>query len=140
MPAPENLNPLTPGETLTTPPASDPNAATDGQAPLQTTTTETPPAAPVFKTLHKGGGKHVVVDAAGAVVGDFKGTKAEAEAEAARLAAGGVPLTAPAAAQAPATPPAAAAAAAAGAIDPTQLKQPVLTADGWLCPERKQEG
>lgn len=138
MPAPENLNPLTPGETLTTPPASDTNAAGDGQA-LQTLATETPPAAPLFKTLHKGGGKHVVVDAAGAVVGDFKGTKAEAEAEAARLAAGGVPLTAPAAAQTIATPPAAAA-AAAGAIDPTQLKQPVLTADGWLCPERKQEG
>ncbi|WP_137971993.1 hypothetical protein [Pseudomonas sp. F(2018)] len=138
MPAPDTLTPQTPGETATTPAAADPSATTNGQAPQQsTTTTETPPAAPVFKTLHKGGGKHVVVDAAGAVVGDFKGTKAEAEAEALRLAAGGEPLKAAQVEQAPATP---AAAAKPDAIDPTTLKQPVLTPDGWLCPAPKQEG
>ena len=137
MPAPENLNPQTPGETTAAPAANETSAASDGQALQQTTTTETQPAAPVFKPLHKGGGKYVVVDAAGQAVGDFKGSKEEAEAEAARLAAGGEPLNLAPTEQTTAAP---AQVEKTEAIDPTKLKQPVLTPEGWLCPELKQEG
>lgn len=49
--------------------------------------TATPAAA--FKAKHKGGGKWIVVDAAGNQVGAFSGNQEEANAEAARLSAGG---------------------------------------------------
>ncbi|WP_430317151.1 hypothetical protein [Pseudomonas sp. p1(2021b)] len=51
--------------------------------------TATPAAA--FKAKHKGGGKWIVVDAAGNQVGAFSGNQEEANAEAARLIAGGEP-------------------------------------------------
>lgn len=138
MPAPENLTTQTPGEASAAPAITETSAASDGQAPQQsTTTTEAPPAAPVFKPLHKGGGKYVVVDATGQAVGDFKGTKEEAEAEALRLAAGGEPLKLAPVEQTTAAP---AQVEKTEAIDPTKLKQPVLTPEGWLCPELKQEG
>ncbi|WP_438307253.1 hypothetical protein ACIZ1P_14305 [Pseudomonas guariconensis] len=44
-----------------------------------------------FKAKHKGGGKWIVVDAAGNQVGLFSGNQEEASAEAARLIAGGEP-------------------------------------------------
>ncbi|MFV3326715.1 hypothetical protein ACNFG0_09615 [Pseudomonas sp. NY15372] len=52
-------------------------------------TTATPAAA--FKAKHKGGGKWIVVDAAGNQVGAFSGNQEEANAEAVRLSAGGEP-------------------------------------------------
>lgn len=131
MPAPENLSLQTPG--------AAPAAPEQTAAPAPTSTTQ-PPADPVFTPLHKGSGRYVVVDSTGEAVGAFKGTKAEAEAEAARLSAGGEPMQPPAApvhelaeAEAEAAP-----AAAAAAIDPTTLKQAVLTPEGWVCPAPKE--
>ncbi|GLO24248.1 hypothetical protein [Pseudomonas putida] len=50
-----------------------------------------------FAPKHNGGGRWVVVDAAGEKVGDFIGaSKEEAQAEADRLIAGGEPLVKPA--------------------------------------------
>lgn len=122
MPAPENLNIQQPGE-----------------APAQQAadTPETQ-AAPTFKAAHKGAGRYVVLDATGNQVGDFIGTKEEAEAEALRLAGGGEPfiksddtdeIDAPAQQMATST-------AATETIDPRKLAKPVLTADGWLVPEQ----
>jgi len=45
----------------------------------------------IFKAKHKGGGKWIVVDAAGNQIGAFSGNQEEANAEAARLSAGGEP-------------------------------------------------
>lgn len=53
-----------------------------------------------FVAARTGGGKFLVKDDQGRVVGDFTGSKAEAEAEAARLNAGG-DLNAPPASDAP---------------------------------------
>lgn len=127
MPAPEDLTVQTPGEALT--PAANDAAATT------TDTTDDPakPAAPAFTVKHNGGGRYIVIDAQGDKVGDFTGDKPSAEAEAERLIAGGEPYTA---VTAPAKP---AAEAKPTAVDPTTLKQPVMTANGWLCPEQKQE-
>ena len=44
---------------------------------------------PAFSAKHNGGGRYIIVDAGGDKVGDFTGNKDEAEAEAARLLAGG---------------------------------------------------
>lgn len=130
MPAPENLSTQTPGAA---PAAPDTSATTN-----PTTTTDTA-SEPAFKPLHKGGGKYVVVGVDGEPVGEFKGTKAEAEAEAARLIAGGEPLVAPAAPAHELADSAPAAQAKTDAIDPTTLKQPVLTSEGWVCPAPKRE-
>jgi hypothetical protein len=130
MPAPEDLTVQTPGEALT--PAANDAAATT------TTDTADDPAKPAFTVKHNGGGRYIVLDAKGDKVGDFTGDKTSAEAEAERLIAGGEPYTA---VTAPAKPAAEAkpTAKASGAVDPTTLKQPVMTADGWLCPEPKLE-
>lgn len=42
-----------------------------------------------FSVKHNGGGRFIIIDATGDKVGDFTGNKEEAEAEAARLLAGG---------------------------------------------------
>lgn len=130
MPAPETLSTQTPGAAP---------AAPDTSATTNTTTTTDTASEPAFKPLHKGGGKYVVVSVDGEPVGEFKGTKAEAEAEAARLIAGGEPLVAPAAPAHELADSAPAAQAKTDAIDPTTLKQPVLTSEGWVCPAPKLE-
>ena len=50
-----------------------------------------------FSAKHNGGGRFIIIDASGDKVGDFTGSKEEAEAEAARLLAGGqiTPATGP---------------------------------------------
>lgn len=47
-----------------------------------------------FVPKHNGGGRYIVVDASGNKVGEFSGTKEEAQAEASRLLAGGEPAAA----------------------------------------------
>lgn len=42
-----------------------------------------------FSAKHNGGGRFIIIDASGEKVGEFTGSKEEAEAEAARLLAGG---------------------------------------------------
>lgn len=136
MPAPENLNIQQPGEPAK---ASTETGDTSGQQTQQATTTTQAPAAPAYKAIHKGGGKHIIVDADGNQVGDFRGDKAEAAAEIARLLTGGEPLTKPA-------PPAndqgaePSAKASTASVDPFKIKQPVLTEEGWVCPAPKVEG
>lgn len=117
MPAPENLNTQTPG----------------AQAPSATEAEQQ--AAPQYKAVHKGGGQHVVIGPNGEPAGDFKGTKDEALAEAARLNAGGLPLVAPTKENAPAAAPVEGA-QAPSTVDPKTITRPVLTADGWVCPEK----
>lgn len=129
MPAPEDLTVQTPGEPLApAAPAAD------------TATTEEQP--PLYKGKHSAGGRYWIVtnDAAETRVGTFVGNKETIDAEVARVNAGGEIFNEePTKATKPAAKTAAAAPAAkpAQAIDPTTLKQPVLTADGWLCPEPK---
>lgn len=50
-----------------------------------------------FSAKHNGGGRFIIIDASGEKVGEFTGSKDEAEAEAARLLAGGqiAPATGP---------------------------------------------
>ena len=136
MPAPENLNIQQPGEPAKT---STETGDTSGQQTQQATTTTETPAAPAYKAVHKGGGKHIIVDADGNQVGDFRGDKNEAAAEIARLLAGGEPLTKPAppANELDDEPPAKASTAS---VDPFKIKQPVLTEEGWVCPAPKVEG
>lgn len=117
MPAPENLTTQTPG------------------APAQTSTTDAQQTAPQYKAVHKGGGQHVVIGPAGEPAGDFKGTKDEATAEAARLNAGGLPLVTPRKDDAPPADPVEGAPAQAS-VNPKTITRPVLTADGWVCPEK----
>lgn len=140
MPAPEDLTVQTPGEPL----------ATAAPAADTATTEEQPPqlGAPAFSAKHNGSGRwkiwYAPTEAQADWFSDFvvsgEGAKALAEAEAERLNAGGEPYVA---ATGQATKPAAKAATAAPAakpaqaLDPATLKQPVLTADGWLCPEPK---
>jgi len=144
MPAPEDLTVHTPGETLATAaPAADTTATEE-----QPSTTAPQLGAPAFSAKHNGSGRwkiwYAPTEAQADWFSDFvvsgAGAKALAEAEAERLNAGGEPYVA---ATGQATKPAAKAATAAPAakqaqtLDPATLKQPVLTADGWLCPEPK---
>lgn len=50
---------------------------------------KTNPDAPEFAAKHNGGGRYVIIGKSGDRVGEFTGTKDEAEVEAARLNAGG---------------------------------------------------
>lgn len=88
-------------------------------------------AAPHYTAKHKGGGKWIVTDVHGAQVGDFSGDKDEAAAEVARLLAGGLPL-------ASYEPDLETPVQAKAAIDPHELKAPVLTEEGWVCPAPKE--
>lgn len=128
MPAPENLTPQVPGDTT----GATPNAGA--------ITTN-----PRFQILHKGGGRYVVTDAQGNQVGEFIGTKAQAEAEVERLLAGGDPFVKsgnPISTTTPASPlldtgnstdpepkP-------AEKVNPAKIAVPVLTDEGWVCPEK----
>ncbi|WP_431482246.1 hypothetical protein [Pseudomonas solani] len=111
MPAPENLDTQTPGESV-----------------AQET-------APQYTAKHKGAGKWVVIDVHGAQVGAFTGTKDEAAVEVARLLSGGLPMVA----DEPVTEEPKQVAKSVQAIDPKTLKAPVLTDEGWVCPA-PQEG
>lgn len=140
MPAPEELTVQTPGEPLATAaPAAD-TTATDAQSDGAAF----PLGAPAFSAKHNGSGRwkiwYAPTEAQADWFGDFvvfgKGAKALAEAEAERLNAGGEPYVAVAGSVQPATT-AAPAAKPGKSIDPATLKQPVLTEQGWLCPEPK---
>ena len=66
-------------------------------APADSATSGQSNTAAAYTPKHNGGGRWVVVDAAGEKVGDFVGSsKEEAQAEADRLIAGGEPLVKPA--------------------------------------------
>jgi hypothetical protein len=96
------------------------------------------PQPPLYVAKHIAGGRwHVVTnDAEAERVGDFVGDKVSIVAEVDRLNAGGDPLKLDpernddrtALAQPKAQQ-------ATQAIDAATLKQPVMTPDGWLCPE-----
>jgi len=133
MPAPEDLKTQSPGEPLgTMTPLAAAVAGTTGAG-------EPPkddPAPPLYVAKHIAGGRwHVVTnDAEAKRVGDFVGDKVSIVAEVERMNAGGEPLKLDperledrAALAQPKQ--------AAQSIDAANLKQPVLTPDGWLCPE-----
>ena len=134
MPAPD-LTPQTPGEPL---------ANTAALASAISDAAASAPAVPDFTAKHNGGGRWIVIDANApqvdgkdVKVGDFTGSKEEALAEVGRLFDGGEPLVLDPQRlneQAPA------AQATTGNIDATTLKQAVMTADGWLCPEPVAKG
>lgn len=132
MPAPEDLKTQSPGDPLATmtPLASAVTDAAVGGTPDVNTAQAQPP---LFVSKHIAGGRwHAVTNDAEALrVGDFVGDKVSIIAEVDRLNAGGEPFVAveEAATQAQAKPEATA------DIDPVKLKQPVMTPDGWLCPE-----
>jgi hypothetical protein len=123
MPAPD-FTPQTPGEPLVT------------ISPLQA-------QPPLYVAKHSAGGRwHVVTnDAQATRVGDFVGDKVSIIAEVERMNAGGEPLVIDAerksdiealSNRAPA--------ASTNAVDPTTLKQAVMTSEGWLCPEPPVKG
>lgn len=135
MPAPENLSTNTPGEPLgtITPLASAVSSSTGAGD-----TNATQAQAPEFTAKHNGGGRWKIwkteADGGADWFSDFVGAKEAAIAEAQRLTDGGEPLKLDPerkedrATQAQARP-------LATEIDPTKIKQAVMTPDGWLCPE-----
>ncbi|MBY8934224.1 hypothetical protein [Pseudomonas fluorescens] len=135
MPAPEDLIAKTPGEPLgtITPLAS---AITDASGGTTNTNEQSTAQAqaPVFTPKHRSGGVFYVIDGAGNKIGDFTGTKEEAVVEAQRLTEGGEPLVLDPERNEDRAALAKAAESTA-TINAATLKQPVLTADGWLCPE-----
>lgn len=146
MPAPEELNVQTPGE--------QPAATTESEITEPATDQANPDGSefalggPAFSAKHNGGGRWKIwyaptegnADWLGDFVATGKGAKELAEAEAERLNAGGEPHVAAAAPAKQATAaPAATKAPTARRLDPSQLKAPVMTPDGWLCPEPKPE-
>lgn len=136
MPAPE-LTTQTPGEPLT--PASAPaSTSSSPQAPADSQGQD----APVYIAKHNGGGRwkiwHTPAQGDADWFSDFvaigDGAKEKAEAEAQRLLAGGEPLTLDPerlADKAALAKPV----VSTSTTDATTLKQPVMTAEGWLCPE-----
>lgn len=143
-PAPE-LTPQTPGDPLATmsPIASAVTGAAGGNPDANESATAQAQA-PLYVGKHNGGGRFIVIDANApkvdgkdVKVGDFTGTKEEAEVEAQRLNDGGEPLVIDAERNADREALATPKPAATGAVDPTTLKQAVMTPDGWLCPEPK---
>lgn len=122
MPAPETLTTQTPGDT----------------APVVAPPPPDSPASPEFIAKHNGAGRWKVwkteADGGADWFSDFVGTKDAAIAEAQRLTDGGEPLVLDPerhqdrAALAQAKP-------SGKAVNATALKQPVMTPDGWLCPE-----
>lgn len=141
MPAPDDLTVKTPGEPLgsITPLASAVTNATGGTPDADESKTAQAQA-PVFTAKHIAGGRWHVVDAKGDRVGEFIGDKVTVQTELQRLIDGGEPLKldperlADKAALSEAKP------AAASGVDASTLKQPVMTPDGWLCPEPPAKG
>jgi len=125
MPAPE-FTVQTPG---------DPNANTTTTTSSTDTATDTA-APPLYVAKHKGAGKWIAVtnDEKAEQVGDFVGDKATVIPEVDRLNAGGDPLVLDPQRLNESKP---AAATTTTSIDASTLKQPVMTPDGWLCPEPK---
>ena len=114
MPAPE-FTPQTPGDTTAN------------------TSTAPEPQPPLYVAKHKGAGKWIAVtnDDKAEQVGDFVGTKETIGDEVLRLINGGEPLVLDPqrvneSKPAPKSKP--------SSVDPTTIKQPVLTDEGWLCP------
>lgn len=136
MSGPDNLQVQTPGEPLGTmsPLASAVNSAAGAGNTTASETNTAQAQAPVYVAKHIAGGRWHIIDADAQRVGDFIGDKAAAQVELARLLEGGEPLKLDPerkedrAAQAQAKP-------TATDVDPTTLKQAVMTPDGWLCPE-----
>lgn len=131
MPAPEDLKTQSPGDPLAT---MTPLAGTTGAGDPPKDDT----APPLYVAKHIAGGRWCVVtnDAEALRVGDFVGDKVSILAEVERLNAGGEPFVEveEPAAQAQAKPQ------STSDIDPVTLKQPVMTPDGWLCPEPPVKG
>jgi hypothetical protein len=134
MPAPD-LTPQTPGEPLATiTPLAPSDIDAGAQAPAQ-----------LYSAKHNGGGRWKIWCAPAEgdadwfsdfmVAGD--GAKDQAEAEAQRLNAGGEPLVIDAQRDGDREALSKPKPAASNAVDPTTLKQAVMTPDGWLCPEPK---
>lgn len=132
MPAPE-LTTQTPGEPLATITPVTPSTDT-------TETTPQPPAPPLYVAKHKGAGRWIAVtnDNASTQVGDFVGDKESIVTEVERLNAGGEPLVLdPQRLNEPAPK---AKVDTTETIDATTIKQPVMTTEGWLCPETPVKG
>ncbi len=137
---PPAFNVQTPGEPVTS--ATGGAGSQDNTTGDNSTATQpNEPKAPAYEPKHNGGVRWVVIDTNAELVegkavkvGAFVGDKDEAIAEAARLNAGGLPMEAPTTNEPKVTEPAARP-ASAGAVDPTTLKQAVMTSEGWLCPE-----
>ncbi|TWC18128.1 hypothetical protein FBY06_11553 [Pseudomonas sp. SJZ085] len=145
MPAPD-LTTQTPGEPLATmSPIAFAVTGAAGATPDAGETTTIQAQAPQYSAKHNGGGRWKVwctpVEGDADWFSDFMavgdGAKEKAEAEAQRLNDGGEPLVIDAERNADREALAAARPAAAGVVDPTTLKQAVMTPDGWLCPEPK---
>lgn len=143
MPAPEDLTVKTPGEPLgsITPLASAVTKAT-GSTPDADESKTAQAQPPLYVAKHIAGGRwHVVTnDDEAKRVGEFIGDKVTVQTELQRLIDGGEPLKldperlADKAALSEAKP------AAASDVDAATLKQPVMTPDGWLCPEPPAKG
>ncbi|MQU28713.1 hypothetical protein GHO29_19760 [Pseudomonas helleri] len=129
MPAQEFKTQI-PGEPLaTTTPATSTGA-----------TTQTP-VVPTYTAKHNGGGRWKVwlTPAEGHAdwFSDFVGvSREEAEAEVIRLTEGGAPLVLDPLRMLDSKPTS----QATSTVDATTLKQPVLTGEGWLCPEPVVKG
>jgi hypothetical protein len=131
MPAPDDLKTQSPGDPLA---SADTGAAGGNPNASESSTAQAQP--PLYVAKHIAGGRwHVVTnDAEAKRVGDFVGDKVSVLVELDRLIAGGEPLkldperNGDRAAQAQAKP-------STTNVDPTTLKQAVMTPDGWLCPE-----
>lgn len=142
MPAPEDLKAQSPGDPLATmtPLASSISNATGGNPDANEISTAAAQA-PVYQVKHNGGKRWLFLDAEGKELEGhtFTGTKAEAIVEAKRLTDGGeIPTIDPdeedqdAVARAPVRK-------SVTDVDPTTIKQAVMTSEGWLCPEPPAE-
>ncbi|SEB73059.1 hypothetical protein SAMN05216178_2037 [Pseudomonas saponiphila] len=115
-------------------------SAADGSASQQPPAAPAPAAVP-YAAKHNGGGRWIVItnDDKATRIGDFVGDRDSIVPEVERMNAGGEPFVAPAptvTSQAQA-PQALQRQQPGEAIDPTTIKQAVMTSEGWLCPEPK---
>ncbi|PTS84005.1 hypothetical protein DBR00_11535 [Pseudomonas sp. HMWF032] len=140
MPAPEDLAVQTPGENLTPAVTETPTKPANEQLeePAKPADAAFNLGGPAFTAKHNGAGRWKIwfapTEGKADWFSDFVGDKPTALVEAERLNAGGEPYVAATAPTKPAEE-AKPTAKASGAVDPTTLKQPVMTAEGWLCPE-----
>lgn len=143
MPAPEDLAAKTPGEPLgtMTPLASAVTGAAGGTPDADESKTANAQP-PLYVAKHSAGGRWWVVtnDAQATRVGDFVGDKVSIVAEVERMNAGGEPLALDPQRNDDRATLAQAKPAPTGSVDASALKQPVMTPDGWLCPEPPVKG